>query len=101
MPQEQGQLYCQNCGRWVLGARQKCNHMAHALVSLFLCGLWLPVWVIADEMAKAGAFRCQVCGWQGPREGFKFSDFAVWLMFLIAVLIMLVTVTIAIKTFFS
>lgn len=31
----------------------------HALITLFLCGLWVPVWVLAS---RRDAWRCQTCG---------------------------------------
>lgn len=30
----------------VLASGQRANHVLHAILSLFLCGLWLPVWLL-------------------------------------------------------
>lgn len=30
----------------VLASGQRVNHILHAILSLFLCGLWLPVWLL-------------------------------------------------------
>lgn len=30
----------------VLASGQRANHVLHAILSLFLCGLWLPVWLV-------------------------------------------------------
>lgn len=40
------------------------NHLVHALLSLFLCGLWLPVWLLIALLDKsAGTFmHCMTCG---------------------------------------
>jgi len=60
MPTEQEQLYCASCNRNTLHQRRTANHLAHGIVTLFLCGLWIPVWFIA-AMSK-GNYRCQTCG---------------------------------------
>jgi hypothetical protein len=60
MPQEQTQHYCPNCGGLALSARSTPNHLVHALVTIFLFGLWLPIWVLACVCKKP--FRCQRCG---------------------------------------
>jgi hypothetical protein len=36
---------------------QKVNHVLHLLISIFLCGLWLPVWLIVSQ---SGGERRQV-----------------------------------------
>lgn len=59
MPIEQTSIHCAQCGRLSLHARSCPNHVVHALVSLFLCGLWVPVWVLAS---RRDAWRCQTCG---------------------------------------
>lgn len=30
----------------VLVSGHRCNHLLHALLTLFLCGLWAPIWLI-------------------------------------------------------
>jgi hypothetical protein len=52
--------YCEHCRRPVLGRRDGPNHLVHALVSLFLCGLWIPVWIIAA--LSTGGYACPTCG---------------------------------------
>lgn len=40
------------------------NHVLHALLTFFLCGLWLPVWIIialADSRRRS-MVRCSRCG---------------------------------------
>lgn len=62
MSQEQASIKCRVCDRPTLHARKKCSHLIHALVSLFLCGLWIPVWLVADHLAAKSDWRCQTCG---------------------------------------
>jgi hypothetical protein len=57
---EQTQRSCKSCGTNVLAQRKGCNHIVHALVTLFLFGLWIPIWIFA-AMTK-GSWRCQKCG---------------------------------------
>lgn len=35
----------------------------HLLITLFLCGFWLPIWILAS--IKIGGWRCQTCGYRG------------------------------------
>jgi len=40
-------------------------HVLHLLISVFLCGLWLPVWLahtLIDALAPGEPWRCQNCG---------------------------------------
>jgi len=39
-------------------------HILHLLVSVFLCGLWIPVWILLAVMEgyKQYPFRCSRCG---------------------------------------
>ena len=55
-------MYCDYCRRYRKAERPACNHLAHALVSLFLCGLWIPVWLLAYAMQTSKPFRCTHCG---------------------------------------
>ena len=65
MPTQQSSFWCDHCEQEVLGVRQSCNHILHAAVTLFLCGLWIPVWLIASFRTEP--FRCQTCGGEQPR----------------------------------
>jgi hypothetical protein len=38
------------------------SHLGHALVSLFLCGLWIPVWILAAASNASEPYRCSQCG---------------------------------------
>ena len=60
MPIEQTQRHCKSCGRQTLHQRQAPNHLIHAIVTLFLCGLWIPVWILVSIFR--GSYRCQISG---------------------------------------
>lgn len=53
-------FFCPKCGQQQLFVREKPNHLIHCLVTLFLFGLWLPIWVAATIFA--GGWHCSVCG---------------------------------------
>lgn len=61
MPSEEESAYCKECRQNVLCRRQVPNHLVHALVTLFLCGTWLPVWFLVAVFGK-GKWRCAYCG---------------------------------------
>jgi len=57
---EQTQKYCKKCQSHELHARPGTNHILHLLVTLLLCGFWLPIWILSA--LKIGGWRCQKCG---------------------------------------
>lgn len=60
MPIEHSQANCPTCQRPVMIQRSVPNHLVHALVTLFLCGLWLPIWILAS--LSVAPWRCSQCG---------------------------------------
>jgi hypothetical protein len=54
------QMTCHECQKHVLAQRKGCNHLVHALVTLFLFGLWIPIWILAA--VGRGPWRCPNCG---------------------------------------
>lgn len=60
MSSEQCQKFCERCKTHQLHARPGTNHLLHLLISLFLCGLWIPIWILSS--LKIGGWRCQNCG---------------------------------------
>jgi hypothetical protein len=62
--QEQTGQPCQVCRQMKMFVRtvERPNHVIHAIVTLFLCGLWLPVWIVACALAKTSEWRCTGCG---------------------------------------
>lgn len=61
MPAVERSGYCHHCQRNVLVRRQTPNHLIHALVSLFLCGAWIPIWLLITLFSRE-PFRCTACG---------------------------------------
>lgn len=55
---------------WKAGTRaiivypNRCNHVLHLLLCLFLCGLWLPVWIFL-AMEPSQRFMLQVDPYSG------------------------------------
>lgn len=60
---DQTSRFCSVCQKRTLWARPGTNHLLHLLVTLFLCGFWLPVWILAS--IKIGGWKCQSCGYKG------------------------------------
>lgn len=60
MPLQHAQGYCPHCQRPALIQRDAPNHLVHALVSLFLCGLWIPVWLLV--FMNSSPWLCSQCG---------------------------------------
>lgn len=62
MSVEQASFDCPQCQTRRLFTAQTMNHTPHILASVFLCGLWLPMWfVIATTYTPR--FHCSVCGY--------------------------------------
>lgn len=57
--------FCPHCGQERLFVRDGVNHLVHAIVTLLLCGLWLPIWFIAS--LSDAPWRCSVCG-NNPKQ---------------------------------
>lgn len=53
-------LYCTTCQRETPHQVQGINHLLHLILTLLVCGLWLPVWIM---LAVAGGnAACTRCG---------------------------------------
>lgn len=52
--------FCPQCQAQVLVRHETANHLLHAIVTLFLCGFWLPIWIIAA--LSPTSWRCTRCG---------------------------------------
>jgi hypothetical protein len=61
MPAHEEEAYCGRCGRYVLARSQGPNHLLHALITIFLCGFWLPVWAVI-ALTGGSPLRCTRCG---------------------------------------
>jgi hypothetical protein len=60
---EQASAYCAVCRRQSLITRAAPNHAVHAILTLFLCGLWAIPWLLM--IANPEPWRCQACGGMG------------------------------------
>lgn len=56
--------FCQQCNRNTLHEADPVNHVLHFLISFFLCGLWIPVWILLALKQSGGSGRCTMCGYQ-------------------------------------
>lgn len=67
--QEQTGYPCPHCRQARLFVRtiNEANHLAHGLITLFLCGLWLPVWPLAIFTQSVTDWRCTQCGFAYER----------------------------------
>jgi hypothetical protein len=63
MSYEQAHGYCATCCRHALFQRPSINHVLHLLISVFLLGVWLPVWLLIS-IARPG-WRCVFCATDG------------------------------------
>jgi hypothetical protein len=50
--------------------------LVHALVTIFLLGLWLPVWILVGLGNATEPYRCTVCGTAEP-SGHRLRRFAI------------------------
>ena len=53
--------YCSYCKTRKRFRSEGVNHILHLLITLFLCGLWAPVW-LAICMFDKGEAICTECG---------------------------------------
>lgn len=61
MPTREDRGYCRECERPVLVRQETPNHILHLLLSVLLCGLWFPVWMIITLNGN-GSWYCSKCG---------------------------------------
>lgn len=68
MATQQSQAYCNRCAKPTLHTRvtRDVNHVLHLLLTLFCCGLWLPIWIldalITSMSDSSEPFLCSLCG---------------------------------------
>lgn len=63
MPIQQASFYCPNCKQQKLFTRQGTSNLAHAVITLFLCGLWLPIWILISIGEGSKPYFCSNCGY--------------------------------------
>jgi hypothetical protein len=64
---EQASFHCPQCRQQRLFTRQGTNHVIHLLVTLFLCGLWVPIWILIAISDGSKPYFCSRCGFSGSR----------------------------------
>jgi hypothetical protein len=62
MPIKQLQLQCPSCDAVMPHNQPAPNHVVHALVSIFLIGLWIPVWILIAIGSGKDPATCVKCG---------------------------------------
>ena len=62
MPTKQAQIYCKQCGRKTLHAKEVQSAGLGCLLGLLTCGILWVVWIIGDIFNAGKGYRCQVCG---------------------------------------
>ncbi len=60
---DQSHKYCRCCQRSQMHFRKGTNHILHLLLTVFMCGWWLPVWLLLA--VKVGGWQCETCGYRG------------------------------------
>jgi hypothetical protein len=58
---------CPQCRQMRLFQQKTMNHTPHILASVFLCGLWLPIWIIM-ALNDNEPWRCAFCGFTDRTE---------------------------------
>lgn len=51
--------YCPRCEQYVAAIRNSPNHVLHGIMTLLVCGIWLPVWILC---AIGQSYHCPECG---------------------------------------
>ena len=67
-------FYCDNCGKETTFSEIRLNHILHAILSIFLLGTWVIVWLCLI-IFKDKKTQCKVCG-TPPVKGQKLDNIA-------------------------
>lgn len=54
--------WCGRCNMYMRAERRSVHHLVHLVVTVLLCGAWLPVWGLDVLLAACGRWRCGRCG---------------------------------------
>ena len=65
---------CSNCGKETTFIENKINHILHAILTIFLFGTWLLVWLFLIFFSNRRT-QCKVCG-RSPKTGKKLEAIA-------------------------
>ncbi len=69
MPIKQLQLQCAVDNEITPHNQQTPNHVLHAILSLLVIGLWIPVWIVIAIGAGSEPATCVKCGNRRPVQG--------------------------------
>src|SRR5215813_4533871 len=58
----QASFFCSHCNQQRLFQSTPMNHTPHILAAVFLCGLWLPIWILL-AIFHQDVWRCAFCGY--------------------------------------
>lgn len=58
----QASYFCPQCSAQRLFTAQEMSHTPHILATVFLCGLWLPIWLLIAATYNP-RFHCAQCGY--------------------------------------
>lgn len=64
---QQASFACPQCQQRRLFQAERMNHVAHLLASVFLCGLWAPIWAIM-AMSHNPEWHCAFCGFHDLQQ---------------------------------
>jgi hypothetical protein len=64
---DQASFFCPRCQQFRLFQSKPMNHTPHILASIFLCGLYLPVWIIL-ALIDQPAWVCAFCGYHDKTQ---------------------------------
>ncbi len=63
MAVDQTHKFCGRCKANTIHYRHATNHILHLLLTICLCGWWLPIWILLS--IKVGGWKCETCGYGG------------------------------------
>lgn len=64
---DQASFLCPQCRQPRLFQSKPVNHVVHLLASVFLCGLWLPIWIFI-ALSHVPTWRCSFCGFSDAQR---------------------------------
>jgi hypothetical protein len=67
MSMQQASFFCPQCQQIRLFQSQPMNHVVHLLASVFLCGLWLPIWILL-ALGDKPMWHCAFCGYHDQQK---------------------------------
>ena len=56
---EHKRKFCKTCGKNVKREAKGTSHILHLILSIFSCGIWMPIWILC---AMSATWTCSECG---------------------------------------